>query len=145
MDPFYYLVSCLPCYWFQGDASFVNLSFCVFVFAVCDVCFFQPCGHLLRRADLLLSCVRCFLVLLSLSHMMTWVRFGTLVYQFLIFAFSHTLSVQRVLLALLYVMFSCAFVTFPYDFLCQVWFLIVTISDLCLLSYFVSYSLVVTR
>ena len=40
------------------------------------------------------------------------------------------------LLALLYVMFSCAFVTFPYGFLGQVWYLIVSITDLCLLSYF---------
>ena len=39
------------------------------------------------------------------------------------------------LLALLYVMFSCVFVTFPYDVLSQEWYLIVSIPDLCLLSY----------
>ena len=40
------------------------------------------------------------------------------------------------LLALLYVMFSCVFVTFPYGVLGQVWCLIVWIPVLCLLSYF---------
>ena len=39
-------------------------------------------------------------------------------------------------MALLYVMFSCVFVTFPYDILCQMWYLIVSIPDLCLLPYF---------
>ena len=38
------------------------------------------------------------------------------------------------LLALLYVMFYCVFVTFPCGVLRQVWFLIVLIPDLCLLS-----------
>ena len=33
-----------------------------------------------------LSCVCCFLVFLSLSHMVSWVRCGTGVYRFLIFA-----------------------------------------------------------
>ena len=40
------------------------------------------------------------------------------------------------LLVLLYVMFSCVFVTFPCGVLGQVWYLIVTIPDLCLLTYF---------
>ena len=40
------------------------------------------------------------------------------------------------LLALLCVMFSCVFVTFPYGVLGQVWYLIVSIPDLCLLTYF---------
>ena len=40
------------------------------------------------------------------------------------------------LLALLYVMFSCAFVTFPYDVLGQLWYLIVGIPECCRLSYF---------
>ena len=42
------------------------------------------------------------------------------------------------LLALLCVTFSCAFVTFPYGVLGQVWNLIVSIPDLCLLSFFLS-------
>ena len=37
------------------------------------------------------------------------------------------------LFALLYVMFSCVFVTFPYGVLGQMWYLIVVIPDLCLL------------
>ena len=40
------------------------------------------------------------------------------------------------LLALLYAMLSCVFVTFPYSVPGQVWYLIVPIPDLCLLSYF---------
>ena len=36
------------------------------------------------------------------------------------------------LLALLCVVFSCGFVTFPYGALGQVWYLIVLIPDLCL-------------
>ena len=40
------------------------------------------------------------------------------------------------LLALLYVMFSCGFVTCPCGVLGQVWYLIVSIPDLCLLTYF---------
>ena len=41
------------------------------------------------------------------------------------------------LLAPLYVMFACVFVTFPYGVLGQVWYLIVSIPHLYLLSYFV--------
>ena len=40
------------------------------------------------------------------------------------------------ILALLYTMFSCVFVTVPYGVLGQVWYLIVSIPDLCLLPYF---------
>ena len=39
---------------------------------------------------------------------------------------------------LLFVMFNCVFVTFPCGILCQVWYLIVPIPDLCCLSYFVT-------
>ena len=38
---------------------------------------------------------------------------------------------------LTFVMFNCVFVTFPCGILGQVWYLIVSISDLCHLSYFV--------
>ena len=41
------------------------------------------------------------------------------------------------LLALLCVIFSCVFVTFTYGVLGQVWYLIVSIPDLCLLLHFV--------
>ena len=43
-------------------------------------------------------------------------------------------------LALLYVTFSCVFVTFSYDVLVKVWFLIVSIPNPCLLPY-LSYSM----
>ena len=46
-----------------------------------------------------------------------------------------TCWVRADLLALLYVMFSCVFVTFPYCVLGLVWYLIVSIYDLCLLTY----------
>ena len=39
-------------------------------------------------------------------------------------------------MAFLYVIFSCVFVTFPYGVLGQVWYLIVLIPDLCSLPYF---------
>ena len=38
-------------------------------------------------------------------------------------------------------MFSCVCVTFPYDILGQVWYLIVSIPDLCLLPYFALFEL----
>ena len=40
-----------------------------------------------------------------------------------------------VLLSLVCVIFSCAFVTFPYGVLDQVWYFIVSIPDLCLLYF----------
>ena len=45
---------------------------------------------------------------------------------------------KAVLLALLYVMFSCVFVNFPSGVIGQVWYFIVSIPDLCLLPYFQS-------
>ena len=42
---------------------------------------------------------------------------------------------EILLLSLLYVMFSCVYVIFPCDVLGQVWYLIVSIPDLCLLTY----------
>ena len=47
------------------------------------------------------------------------------------------------LLALLCVMFPCVFVTFPYGVLGQVWCLIVSIPDMCLLLYFDKYVAVI--
>ena len=44
------------------------------------------------------------------------------------------------LLALLCVMFSCVFVTFPYHVLGQVWYFIVSIPDVFMLSYFYIYA-----
>ena len=44
-----------------------------------------------------------------------------------------------VLLAIYYMRFSCVFVTYPYGALGQVWYLIVSISDICLLPFFYSF------
>ena len=41
---------------------------------------------------------------------------------------------------LLFVMFNCAFVTFPYGILDLVWYLIVSVPDLCHLSYLNAYA-----
>ena len=46
------------------------------------------------------------------------------------------------LLALLYVLFSCVFVTFPGSVLSHVWYNIVSIPDLCLLSNFKNFMIV---
>ena len=43
---------------------------------------------------------------------------------------------ERTFFALLYAMFSCVFVSFPHDILGQLWYLLVSIPDLCLLPYF---------
>ena len=47
-----------------------------------------------------------------------------------------TLWERAGLLALLCVMFPCVFVTFPYGVSGQVWFLIISIPDICLFLYF---------
>ena len=39
-----------------------------------------------------LSCVWCFLVFLSLSHVVSWLKWGSWLYRFLIFAFLFTLN-----------------------------------------------------
>ena len=63
-------------------------------------------------------CISCLSVILSFRFLACWERTG--------------------LLALLYVMFSCVFVTFPYDVMGQTWYLIVLIPDICLLLFFYS-------
>ena len=55
-------------------ASFLDLFYFVFDFlSYCLVYVMQPCGHLLT---LWLSCMRCFLVYLSFSLTVSWVRCG---------------------------------------------------------------------
>ena len=46
------------------------------------------------------------------------------------------------LLALLYVMFSCIFVTIPYGVLDPLWYFIASIPDLCLLPYLLGFFLI---
>ena len=48
----------------------------------------------------------------------------------------HLLDKGYNLLVLFYVMFSCVFATFSCGALGQVWYLIVSIPDLCLLTYY---------
>ena len=43
---------------------------------------------------------------------------------------------ERADLLFLFVLFNCDFVSFPFGILCQAWHLIVSISDICHLSYF---------
>ena len=59
-------------------------------------------------------------------------------YMYCIFTLTSVLSrpdVRANLLALLYMMFSCVFDTFQCGVLGQVWYLIISIPDLCLLPY----------
>ena len=51
-------------------------------------------------------------------------------------SFVVTFCVRADLLVLLYVIFSCVFVTLPYGVLDQMWYLIVRIPDFCLIAYF---------
>ena len=70
---------------------FFCVHFCplcfVFVFVILSFLFLHPCGHLLGKGWLFgsLGC-GIFFVYLSLSHMVPWVRCGTYLYRFLIFA-----------------------------------------------------------
>ena len=77
-------------YWpFQGSASFVN--------HFCYLCFVSVMLSCLIIADLwstagkgltsLISCMWYLLVFLLLSHIVSWVRWGTWLYWFLIFAY----------------------------------------------------------
>ena len=63
-------------------------------------------------------------------------------HAFLFFNFSLVVSCweRADLLARLFVMFSCDFVTFSYGDLDQVWYLVVPVPDLCFLAYFVYYN-----
>ena len=56
------------------------------------VCFLQFCDHLLGKSCLIVSLVYDVSCVLSLSHMVSKVRCGTWLYQFMIFAFFLTLS-----------------------------------------------------
>ena len=58
--------------------AFASVHFCV--------CSLLPCGHLLGKGWPRGSCLWCFIVFLSLSHVVSWVRCGTWLYRFLIFA-----------------------------------------------------------
>ena len=76
-------------YWpFQGGASFVD-PFCYLCFFIILSCLFLAAlwSPAVKGLTSWLSCVWCFLVFLSLSHMVSQVSYGTWLYWFLIFAF----------------------------------------------------------
>ena len=73
---------------FQGGASFVDhFCFLCFVFVMLSCLFiatlWSPAG---KGLVTWLSCMLCFIVFLSLSHVVSWVRCATKSYRFLIFA-----------------------------------------------------------
>ena len=69
----------------------MDLFSSVFVFAFVMSVYCSLVVTCWGRADLLALLVWHFLVLLSFSHMLSWVGCGTSLYRFLIFVFSHTL------------------------------------------------------
>ena len=70
---------------------FVLFMSCFSCFCVCSL---LPCGHLLGKGWPLSlgSRLCCLIVFLSLSHVVSWVRCGTWLYWFLIFAAFHTFT-----------------------------------------------------
>ena len=62
------------------------MDYLCYLCLVSRVCSLLSCGHLLGKGWPLGYCLWCLIVLLSLSHMVSLVRFGTWLYQFLIFA-----------------------------------------------------------
>ena len=80
--------SCRP---FRGGASFVDFYCCfcfVFVFVILTCLFLAAlCLYAGKGLASWFSCIWYFLVVLSLSHTVSWVKCGTWLYRFLLFAF----------------------------------------------------------
>ena len=70
------------------------------------------------------SCLSCFLVSSLQPNITCWEKAN--------------------LLAVLVVMFSCVFVTFPCGALGQMWYLVVLLPDLCLLTYYNNFFTIIT-
>ena len=66
-----------------------------------------------------------------------WIIFSYLYFVFSLQPYGQQLG-RTGLFARLYVEFSCVFVNFPCGVLGQVWWLIVLITDLCILTYLVT-------
>ena len=79
-------------YWpFQGGASFVDLFCCLCFVFVCHAVLSVPYGLVvICWGSSWLSCMWYFLVFLSFSHMVSWVRCCIWLYRFLIFAIFFT-------------------------------------------------------
>ena len=93
--PLYMFKPASDFYWpFQGGVSFVDPFFLIFVIRLSllywFVCSLQPCNHLQGKGWLLGSLVCDVSLLLSLSHMVSRVKVGSLLYRFLIVAFFFT-------------------------------------------------------
>ena len=72
------------------------------VFPCFRVCSLLPCGHQLQKGWPLGSCLWFLIVFLSLSHVVSWVRCGTWLYRFLIFATFLSFNVQPGTILFLY-------------------------------------------
>ena len=80
---------------FQGGASFMD-PFCYLCFEfVMLSCLFIAAlwSSAVKRLTSWLSCMWCFLVFLSLYHVVSWVRCETWLYRFMIFTFLLTLKI----------------------------------------------------
>ena len=79
----------------RSNAVLLLWIFCV-IYVLCLSCFrvrsLLPCGHQLGKGWPLGSCLWCLIEFLSLSYVVTWVRCGTWLYRFLIFAAFLTLQ-----------------------------------------------------
>ena len=124
--------------------SFILFLSC-FCYAFKHVFFMMYCVHLLGNGWPLGSRLWWLIVKFSLSH---WYPRSGMVLDcidscslpsFLLSLLVHCCLVvtcwERADLLALDVMSYCDFVTFPCNFLCQVWYLVVLIPDLCRLSY----------
>ena len=80
---------------FTDRSKAVLLLWTICVIYVLCLSALVPCGHLLRKGWPLGSCLWCLIVLLSLSHVVSWVRCGTWLYWFLISAVFLTLNGLR--------------------------------------------------
>ena len=94
-------------------------SFLLFMFCICHAFLSVHCNLVVtccERDNLLalLYVMWCFLVFLSLSNVVPWVRCGTLLYRFMIFAFLLTFNLNVTKLPTLYWLikriFVCVFV-----------------------------------
>ena len=63
-------------YWpFHGSTSFVDHLCYVLCLSCFPVCSLLPCGHLLGKGWPLGFCLWCLIAFLSLSHVVSWVRY----------------------------------------------------------------------
>ena len=91
-----YFLAPSNCFTFRSKAVLLLwILFAIYVSCLsllcCLVCCLQPYDHLLGKGWSLCSLVCCVSCVLSLSHIVSWVRCGTCLYRFLIFAFIFTL------------------------------------------------------